>query len=637
MKRTTFIALLLALPIAVNAQLRLPSFFSDGMVLQRNTKIPVWGWTNPNEQVTVTLNGKEAVCHADADGKWKVYLPKMKEGGPYTLKAKSGAGNAVTVNDILIGDVFLCSGQSNMELPISRCMDAVSGKVKDYSNANVRYLKIPQQYNYIEPNEDMKSESWQKITPQTCGNMGAVSYFTGRYLQEAENVPIGIINSSVGGTKVECWMDKETLSSFPEYTEELKNRKYHQPNWVDSIRSIETKAGNEWERQCIVNDPIINNWTKPDYDFSSWKETDIFSHWENGHGSYWFRKVVNIPRELAGKQAVLRLGAMKDADFVFVNGKAVGNTSYEYPPRIYTVPSGLLHEGSNDIMIKLVSQNGTANFTKDKLYQLEIDGQTIPLDEKWMMARGSEMPSKPYSTYFVDTPTGLYNAMIAPFEDFAISGAVWYQGESNCGNPQTYASLLEKMVGCWRKQFNKDFPIVIVQLANYMQRHDQPLQNSGWCSIRQAQLEASEDIDKAAIATAVDLGEWNDIHPQRKDELGRRVAMQLEKLVYKNKDIVAEGPHPVSAKLKGDKVILKFDKKTGKLRSSSNLSSIALAGSDGVYHWANAKTEGDYAVSVDVPYGMSPKSLRYAWDDDPLLSIFNMESLPAPMFQIEIK
>ena len=649
------------------AQIRLPRFFADGMVLQRETDIPLWGWATPSARLTVSLNGAEVTTTVRSDGTWNVMLPAQKAGGPYELTV-SGDG-LLTLHDVLVGDVFLCSGQSNMELPINRCMDVVRDQVTTYTNPNIRYLKFPHQFNYIRPNDDVQTLGWTSVSPETCGPIGALCYFIGRNLQEAEQVPIGIINSSVGGTRVECWMDRQTLATFPLYTQELQARKYVQEDWVDSVRREEALRADQWEQQSIQRDTIGHRCLQADFDFSAWQQVNIFDNFSNFsntptpfplgegrgeasggpgriHGIYWFHKSLTVSDKLAGQSALLRLGAMKDADSVFVNGHFVGNTTYEYPPRIYKIPADVLRAGTNHIVVKLMAQNGTPNFTQGKLYQLEVGDQVLPIDDQWQMARGSVMPPKPSATYFVDTPTGLYNAMIAPLRNFPFRAAVWYQGESNIGNAQHYADLLQAMVRCWRKQFRTDLPIVIVQLAGYMQRHDTPLQQSSWCTIREGQRQAAEALPHAALATAVDLGEWNDIHPQRKDELGRRVALQLRRIAYGEDKLVAEGPRPVSIKKKNRQIVIRFDRHTGPLRPvrlssgpkpSTHLEAFAVAGQDGQFVWAKAHTKGAYTVIVDIPQGIDARRLRYAWDDYPVLSLYNEDGLPTGTFEIHCK
>lgn len=643
--RIALVIFVLLSSLTLNAQnLRLPQFFADGMVMQRDQKIPVWGWGEQGKTVKVSFNGKNAFAKVNDKGEWKVYLPKMKAGGPYimtvnycnNLSPQGETEGDLSIQNILIGDVFLCSGQSNMELPIRRCMDVVADDVKDYSNTQIRYLKFPHQYNYVEPNNDVRTNGWQDINPKNCAEVSGICYFMARHLQTEKNVPIGIINSAVGGTQVQSWMPRATLSTFPGYAEELAKQKYHQKNWPDSIMRLENKAFADWERKMMTNDTVLNRWRTEGYDFSKWQKVNLFSDWSKGkNGSYWFRKVVNLDKRYEGKNAILRLGAMKDADSVFVNGTFVGNTTYEYPPRIYKVPAGIIRDGSNEIVVHLMSQSGRANFTSGKLYQLEIGDDIITLanssdkeslNDDWTYVVGTEMPRRPSSTYFVDCPTGLYNAMIAPLQDFPIKAAMWYQGESNVGNTSTYAAMLEAMIGAWRQQFKMEFPVAIVQLAGYMARHDKPFE-SGWTQIRNQQYIAARNIKNAGLVSIFDTGEWNDIHPQDKRTAGNRAALVMRRLAYGEKNLVAEGPTPVSAKRVGDNIIVTFSKQTGKLKPISD---------------GEIKVTGDYELTIpanvnSVTLNIKDGRLRYAWDDYPVCVLYNEQGIPAPQFEIEIK
>ena len=637
MKRIVIgLILLMSCVICTNGQVRLPGFFADGMVLQRGVKIPIWGWSSPGSDVEVSFNGKVFRTNCDLVGKWKVYLQKMKAGGPYQLTVNSGS-TSLTLNNILIGDVFLCSGQSNMELPIRRCMDVVSNKVKDYRNNQIRYLKLPHQYNYVNPNDDVRVLPWQDITPDNCAEISGICYFMARELQERYHVPIGIINSAVGGTRVEAWMPHDVLASYEGYASELQKEKYHNQHWPDSVRRAENAAGFNWERTMIEKDEIVNIWKSQEYDFSSWKNVDMFSNWSEGkNGSYWFHTTVNIPDNLAGSTAVLRFGAMKDADSIFVNGQFVGNTTYEYPPRIYQVKQGILRAGKNDIVVHLMSQNGRPNFTKGKLYQLEIEDQVFTLPSEIQFRVGCHMPPKPRSTYFVDGNTGLYNAMIAPFKDFAFKGILWYQGESNMGNTGLYASLLDGMVNSWRKQFGKELPFVIMQLPGYMSKHDKPVE-TGWTQIRHQQYLASHQISKSALAPTLDTGEAIDIHPQDKDVAGHRAALQMIRIAYGEKKVIANGPTPVSAKVRNSKAIITFSKESGELQLKGNHLTDFAINLDGKYQFANAEITGPHTVIVDLPMGLEKTTIRYCWDDYPTPTLFNTSGIPAPQFEIDTK
>lgn len=635
MKKIFSILLVSLFALQAGAQLRLPRFFSDGMVLQRNAKNPVWGWATPGETVYVSLNGKVVKTKANAEGEWKVYTAAQKLNGEgVTLEVRSGS-EQIKISDVLIGDVFLCSGQSNMELPIRRCMDVVANEVKDYSNTQIRYLKLPHQFNYVRPNKDVIIKPWQDITPDNCAEVSGICYFMARELQANEQVPIGIINSAVGGTRVEAWTPKEVLATFPAYKDEFRKSKYNQENWVDSVRRAEDHRAADWDKACIDADSVVNRWKSEGYNFDSWKTTDIFGNWFNGNGSYWFRKTLSLSADLAGREATIRIGAMKDADSVFVNGKFVGNTTYEYPPRIYKIPAGLLKAGENEVVIHLISQSGRGNFTKGKLYQLEVGDKIIQLGNEWQMAQGSKVAPRPGSTYFVDGNTGLYNAMIAPFQDIQLKGILWYQGESNLSNTNKYADYLNAMVGAWRKQLGKDYPLVIMQLPGFQAKHDKPFE-SGWTQIREQQYRAAHHIKRAGLAPTLDTGEYNDIHPQDKKTAGHRAALQMQKLAY-GKKFVSTGPTPLVAVIKDGKAYIKFDKKTGKLScKGEKLNDFAIL-FEGKYQWANAEIVGDYELCVDLPDGMMSTTIRYCWDDYPAPSLYNTDNIPAPQFQISTK
>lgn len=506
-------------------RLRLPRFFSDGMVLQRERRIPVWGWAAPGTLVKVSMNGKSATATAAADSSWRVLLPKMKAGGPYELTV----GQHV-IHNVLVGDVYLCSGQSNMELPIRRCMDVVGEQVRDYANDCIRYLKFPHQYNYLQPNDDVHIRPWQNITPENCGEVSGLCYFMARELQAESDVPIGIINSAVGGTQVQAWMPQEVLETFDRYAYEFQQPKHQQINWTDSVARAEQRAFRQWERQMNASDAVLYKWKNEGFD--TWLPVDVFTDWSNGqNGSYWFHFSVTLPPSLAEMPAELRVGAMKDADSTFVNGHFVGNTTYEYPPRIYTVPAHVLKTGKNDIVVHLMSQSGKPSFTFGKRYELNVAGQTFPFAETATMAVGCTMPPRPASTYFVDCPAALYNAMIAPLRDFPVRGMVWYQGESNVNNADQYADYLAALAASWREQQGREVPFVIVQLPRY-DAPNYPAERDGWTRIRHEQYRAATLIPNSALVITIDTGEANDIHPQDKDIVGHRCAEAIRQLTH---------------------------------------------------------------------------------------------------------
>lgn len=635
------------------AQLRLPGIFSDGMVMQRFAPVPVWGWGKAGEKVKVTIGDKAKAVKVGKDGKWNVSMSELPAGGPYRLTVTEKGKNPQTLAiDLFIGDVFLFSGQSNQELPIRRCMDnkTVAETAKVYTNDNIHYLKLPHQFDFATPKDDCNAPKWVTINPQTAAEIAAVSYFVGKEIQEYAKVPVGIINSSVGGTRVEAWMSYANLSQFPEYKEILKDRKYHQTNWVDSVRNTENEAIRAWNARREQSDTILSRWQKPGYDFSSWKPVDIFSQFftkGKPHGTYWFRTTFHLSKADVeankGVKALIRLGAMKDADVTFVNRKRVGNTTYEFPPRKYSFDSSILHEGENEVVVQLVAEKGLPNFTKGKLYQLELKDTTIILADGWQMAVGANMEPCPPSTYFVDTPVGLYNAMIHPLGQLYIRGMVWYQGEANAGRPFHYQEYLTAMIDEWHTQFptirqsKSPWPSVIVQLAGFMGRHDKMIK-SGWCDLRAQQFaichpaltSSLKPADNAVFATALDCGEANDIHPQSKPVVGHRIALQLMKHVY-GENVVSEGPVPVRCERKDGKIVITFSAETGKLRPFD----------DGIAH-----TSGDYELTVDVKamenaksstYGISGSTFCYAHDEFPLCTIYNEDGIASGAFNINME
>lgn len=611
----------------------IPQFFDNHMVLQRGRCIPIWGNATPGSRVKVTLCGKTRSCKADADGKWRIELPKLDAGGPYDLTITDGKMTAV-LKDVMIGDVFLCSGEANMELPIDRCMDVVAKEVEGYENTRVRYMNVSHQYNFCSPQTDMNTNGWQALNAQSTPQMSALCYYVGRTLQEEKNVPIGIINSSVERTRIEAWMSREALLQADNayYTQVLAHEKFHNPDWPGTTAREEFRAMSVWDR-LRREQPVVSQ---------EWVSQSAFSPFggDTPDGEYCLRQQVTLTPAQAKGQPLLRLGIMRDADSVFVNGTCVGTTASEFVPRKYIIPEGILHEGENTIEVHLFSYNGKPGFTQGKQYQVETAKGIIPLQEAWEMRRISTMPPLPHKTYFYDTPTALYNAMIAPLADFPLAAIVWYQGESDCDNAETYGQRLQMMTRCWRKLQRHDTPLLVVQLAGYQDRHKQPAE-SNIAMLRQQQRLAVEAIPHAAMCSAIDIGEWNDLHPQTKNVLGRRAALALRGLVY-GEQVVTEGPRIQTAQMHGDKgeVTLTFDPLTGVLRDAPSYASIAIEDTNGYWHWVEATKVGPYTLSLRPAAGIVlPKHprIRYAWDDNPVNSLYNEEGLPAASFEIQVR
>lgn len=524
---------MLSLAQLCEAKVKLPAFFSEGVVLQREQAVPLWGNADADEEITVIFRNKTYQARADENGKWKLLLDPGEAGGPYEMMV-----NDIRIPNILIGDVYLCSGQSNMELPVYRVLDLYKEEVNAYSNPMIRHLKVPLSYDFHQPQEDVKPTSWQELNPRNAMQFSALAYFFAQEMYAKTGIPVGLINASVGGSPVEAWISEEHLKPFPKYFNEASL--YKSDTYVASVRETEQMRRRLWHNVLYENDegrqaPL--KWYDPEYKDTDWQETDLFDTWWNNNGlnpingSHWFRKEIDISAADAGKAAILRLGCMVDADSVFVNGVFVGSVSYQYPPRIYQLPEGLLKAGKNLVTVRLVSYSGRPHFVREKPYKIMIDNTEISLEGTWKYRLGTQMPDLPGETFFQYKPVGLKQAMIAPLKDYAMAGVIWYQGESNVERYNEYFDLLTTMIADWRQQFNNPrLPFVIVELVGFGDPANKQMQEE-WAAFRKQQKRVAESTTGAALVKTEDLGEWNDIHPLNKKDVGIRVVKAMDKLI----------------------------------------------------------------------------------------------------------
>ena len=524
----------------VDAKVKLPALISDGMVLQREQPIKVWGTADAGESVQVKFlknatptgvkGGKLKVAYtvtADANGRWTLTLPAMKPGGPYILQV-----NDIELKDILVGDVWLCSGQSNMELPVSRVTDMFRDEIAAYENTNIRQLKVPNIFNFHAPQADLPDYvAWKPLTQENVMNFSALGYFFAKAMYEKNSIPVGLINSSWGGTPVEAWISEEGLKEFPKYIND--KRQYEDDAYLKSIKQTEGLSFYRWNTSLYRGDAGLHEatpWYAANYNDKDWKTVDLFStDWgTNGlnpiNGSHWFRKEVEVPQDWNGKEATLRLGCIVDADSVYVNGTFVGTISYQYPPRIYTIPAGVLKAGKNTVTIRLISNNSYPHFVKEKPYKIICGNEEVSLQGEWKYRLGAPMPPAPGMMFFCYKPVCLYNAMIAPLQNYGIRGVLWYQGESNVDRRNEYAALLTALIADWRNTFgNPELPFYIVELADFLSRDDVSGRQA-WAEMRKEQAKVAETNRNTRLIRNSDLGEWNDIHPLDKKTLGQRAA-----------------------------------------------------------------------------------------------------------------
>lgn len=624
--------LLFTLSIFIEAKIKLPALVSDGMILQRNQKLNIWGKADAGEKVEVNFLNKKYTTAADQSGNWKIILPEQKAGGPYTMTI-----NEIVLKDILIGDVWLASGQSNMELPMRRLTPLYANEIKDADNQNIRFFTVPQKYNFKSPQTDLEGGKWEATTPQTILNFSGVAYFFAKELSRKNKVAVGIIHSSLGGSPIQAWMDENSLKKYPEYLDEAK--KWQNDDLIKSTESNEQALSKAWYTELDQSDAgLKQHWENFDFNDSDWKTMQIPGSWEDKEGSFdgsvWFRKEIQLNKSQAGKAAFLNLGRIKDADVTYVNGIKAGNVTYEYPPRWYDIPAGVLKEGKNIIAVRISNGSGRGQFIADKPYYLEIYGNKIDLKTEWKYKVGAKMQRlAPGQTFIRWKPTGLYNAMINPLINYNIKGAVWYQGESNTGKPNEYGDLLTTMITDWRNKWNqKDLPFFTVQLANFMEPQAQPV-DSKWAELREQQRQVSLKVPNTGLAVIIDIGEWNDIHPLNKKTVGERLALQALKVADK-KNIVADGPVYESMKIEGNKMILSFKNGTNDFAPVSELKGFAIKGKDGKYAWAKAKTEGKNIIVWNDSIS-NPVSVRYDWADNPDGTLKNKTGLPASPFTTE--
>ncbi|WP_379963828.1 sialate O-acetylesterase [Epilithonimonas sp. UC225_85] len=618
--------------IFIEAKIKLPALVSNGMVLQRNQKLNVWGKADAGEKVEVKFLNKNYKTIADQTGNWKITLPEQKAGGPYTMTI-----NEITLKDILIGDVWLASGQSNMELPMRRLTPLYSDEIKNANNQNIRFFTVPQKYNFKSPQTELDGGKWEATNPQTILNFSGVAYFFAKELSQKNKVAVGIIHASLGGSPIQAWMDENSLKKYPEYLDEAK--KWQNDDLIKSTESDEQALSKAWYTELDQSDIGLNqHWENFDLNDSNWKTMNIPGSWEDKEGSFegsvWFRKEINLTKNQAGKAAFLNLGRIKDADVTYINGTKVGNVTYEYPPRWYDIPAGVLKDGKNVIAVRITNGSGKGQFIADKPYYLEIDGNKIDLKTEWKYKIGAKMGKMAPGTTFIRwKPTGLYNAMINPLINYSIKGAIWYQGESNTGKPKEYGNLLTTMILDWRNKWNqKEMPFFTVQLANFMEPKTQPVE-SNWAELRDQQRQVSLKVPNTGLAVIIDIGEWNDIHPLNKKTVGDRLALQALKVADK-KNIIADGPVYQSIKVEGNKIILSFKSGTDDYAPVSELKGFAIKGKDGKYEWAKAKIEGNKIIVWNDTIS-NPVSVRYDWADNPDGNLKNKTGLPASPFTTE--
>jgi sialate O-acetylesterase len=633
---------LLAAAPAAQGQVRLPRLVSNGMVLQRDAPVRIWGWAKAGEAVSVVFQGKTYRTTTGADGQWRVQLPAMKAGGPYELKID--ASNHLVLQDVLLGDVWYCAGQSNMELPMRRVRDKYPQEVATANNPRIRQFDVPMRYAFNGPKADVTGGSWVALSPETVLNFSAVGYFFAKEINAKYQVPVGLIKVAVGGSPAEAWLSVDALKQFPKY--EQQAAPYRDSAAVASIKQRENAAVSDWYKRLHQTDqgeaPGQPKWSSPTYDASAWPTMNVPGYWADQtplgmvNGVLWFRKEVEVPASMAGQAGRLELGTLVDADSTYINGQLVGTTAYQYPPRKYDFGPGVLKAGKNIVTVRLISNGGRGGFTKEKTYQLTAGGQALDLRGPWQYKLGGTMTPTPGTTTFQYQPGGLYNGLVAPALPYAIKGVLWYQGESNVGHPADYYALTSTLVKDWRSHFQRpELPFLYVQLANINAAKKEPGE-SNQAMVRDAQRRLLA-LPHTGMAVISDVGEWNDIHPLDKQTVGHRLALAAEKVAYGDAKVVASGPLYQTLKTTGNKTTLTFAGVGSGLEAKGGepLSGFTVAGADHKFVPAQARIEGTKVV-VWSDQVAAPVAVRYGWADNPEgANLYNKEGLPTSTFRTD--
>lgn len=628
-------------------QVILPQLVRDSMVLQRNAKVKIWGWASANEKIKINFLKKKYKTVADTKGNWMIMLSPMKAGGPFTMKID--ATNHIVLNNILIGDVWLCSGQSNMVHQMELHKYTYPKEIAEADNPDIRQFWIPTLTDLQKPETDLPAGyqiaiGWKSANPKDVLQFSAVAYFFGKALYEKYHVPIGLINASVGGTPIEAWTSEEGLKEFPSIENIIQKNK--DTSYINKI-SRKAFAMNASRRPIDEDDKGLTGekkWFDTSYVPKEWYRINIPGYWEDQgikdlNGIVWYRKEIEVPASMTGIPAKLFMGRIVDADFTYINGALVGKTTYQYPQRRYDVPAGILKAGKNLIVIRVINNFGKGGFVPDKPYYIFTGKDTVDLKGYWQYKVGEAFIPHRYNGGGIslqNQPTALYNAMIAPLTNFTVKGILWYQGESNSNNANEYTKLLPALIKDWRNQWQQgDVPFIYIQLPNYMEVNYLPSE-SDWAVLREAQLKALS-IPNTGMAVTIDLGEWNDIHPQNKKDVGIRSALVAEKVAYGEHNIVYSGPIYQSSKIEGNKIVITFSNVGSGLISNDGeeLNQFAIAGADKKFFWAYAKIDGDKIIvwNKDVK---NPKYVRYAWADNPRgANLYNKEGLPASPFRTD--
>lgn len=626
--------------------LRLQHIFCDGMVIQRNTQVNIGGWANPKALIKVSLANKEYLTQSNHAGEWQIAIKTGDAGGPYQLQVTDNKDNKLVIEDILLGDVWLCAGQSNMEMSMQAMKNDFPEEYTDCTYPLIRQFRVPVSFQFDGQKTDYEGGEWTKLSPQTVSEFSAVGCTFAKEIYKRHNVPLGIILAALGGSNAESWMSREALVPFPHFLDELQC--LAQPGYTEKVMSQELEDKRQWRESVDLLDKGLSAevpFFAVNCDLKKWREIILPGYWkQQGFGDFngvvWFRKTVTLSQNFFMSDEIeLHLGVIAEEDVTYVNGIEVGSMPTVYNQREYKVPKGLLHLGENVIVVRVLSYAGRGGFVPEKRYSLVCGARELSLAGNWKCQIGGKMPPLAEGKNLQwKGPSGLYNAMIAPLHRYCIKGTLWYQGESNTKWPLEYGQLMRALIADWREKWNMpDMPFYYVQLPNFMEPSPLP-QESEWARLREQQR-LLQEVPQTGMAVTIDIGEWNDIHPKNKRDVGCRLARLARKHFYGETELVDTGPVLTKVEFLSEAIILYFSHSAGGLQTigGKSLENFAVQNEDGQYRWAKAKIVGDTVQLYDINT-QNIKRIRYAWADTPAGGLlYNREGLPASPFMWEQK
>lgn len=637
---------------AAQADVRLPSLVGSGMVLQRDAKIALWGQSDPGERIRIKFRDKVTTFASNRDGRWSISLGPYPAGGPYEMTIQGK--NTLVLHDVFIGDVWLASGQSNMEVTVGPDEDweGVTNADQELADAHYPQIRLFKVHHKIalEPIKNAEADGWTAVTPETAKSFSGVAYFFGRELHKRYRIPVGLIDSSWGGIVAEAWVSEDSLKRFAEFTPSIDSLKKIDEQAAIAEHQLYVKKKSEWYKQHGAEDRGRDDsgdlWAAPDLAATNWPTVDepqakALEALNDFDGVTWFRKEFVVSAERAGKDATLHLPNAYKHDVTFFNGTKIGETAEGDQPKEYLVPGNLVKAGRNVVVIRLTGAGGDVGLYGDTDdLSLQTGDQTVSLAGKWSYQTGPDlggMPKLSASSKLVsdpDTPTVLFNGMIAPLAPYTIKGAIWYQGEANAIDNRSvqYRTLFPALIHDWRKQWGYEFPFLFVQLAGWPPIEEKPAE-SFFAELREAQS-MTLSLPATGMATAVDQP---DDHPRDKQTVARRLLLVAAKVVY-GENIIDSGLVFNSMQIEGSQIRIKFSSLGSGLRVHDKYGyarGFQVAGADGKFQWAQARQAGEDIVVSNVSI-QQPTAVRYDWMNTPDGNVYNAEGLPAIPFRTNV-